>query len=70
MEEEEKKLFYENEYNNLQEETQEQKKIIETLRERYKGALQEIKDVEREQFGDKEELLETVRNQQADIGML
>lgn len=44
--------------------------VLKELRERYKGALQEIKDLEEEHENDHAELLNTVREQEHEIKLL
>ena len=68
--EEEEKLFYEKQYNNKQEELKEKDSLLRELRERYKGALQEIKDLEEEHEDEHAELLNTVRDQECEIKLL
>jgi len=51
----------EKKYASLQEEVEAQRKIIFTLKRRYKGAQNEIKDLEREHELNKEEMLDTIR---------
>ena len=49
LKEKEEKLFYEQQYNSVQEELQANREVIKELRGRYKAALEEIKDLEHEQ---------------------
>lgn len=42
----EEKLFYEQQFNNIQDEVSSLREVIKELWGRYKGALQEIKDLE------------------------
>ena len=51
----------ERQYKDLQEEVSENRKTIEKIKMKYQAALNEIKDLEQEQSGDKEELLQTIR---------
>ena len=64
---EEEILLGESKYNSLQEEVEEQRKIIRKLRKKYKSALAEIKDLEREHELNKEDLLDTIRLLEKDI---
>lgn len=70
MKEEEEKLFYEKQYNNTQEELREKDALIKELRDRYKAALQEIKDLEEEHENEHSDLLNTVRDQESEIKLL
>lgn len=54
---EEEILTKERQYKDLQEEVQENRIIIDKLKVKYHAALNEIKDLEKEQVGDREELL-------------
>jgi len=65
--EEEEKLFYEKQYKNQQEEFEENNRILQEIRVRYKGALQEIKDLEEEHQNEHAELINTVRDQQHEL---
>jgi len=57
----------EKKYSNLQEEVDEQRKIIKRLRKKYKEATNEIKDLAREHELNKEDLLDTIRLLERDI---
>lgn len=67
---EEELLVKEQQYGNLQEEVQAQRKIIKTLRQKYKQAQNELKDIERDQGDKSEEYLETIRAQEKDLDFL
>jgi len=58
---EEEVALAEKKYANLQEEVEAQRKIIHTLKKRYKNAVNEIHDLEVEHELNKEELLDTIR---------
>ena len=60
MKEKEEKLFYEKQYNDIQEEVEENREVIKELRKRYKGALNEIKDLEYENENKHAELLDSL----------
>ena len=51
----------------MQEEVEENRKIIKTLRERYKGALQEIGDLKKENQDQSEEQMVTIREQENEL---
>jgi uncharacterized protein (UPF0147 family) len=70
LKEEEEKLFYEKQYMDQNEQIKEDGQIIRELRERYKGALEEIKDLETEHELQHAELLNTVREQEHEIKLL
>ena len=63
-------LEKEQQYGNLQEEVQAQRKIIKTLRQKYKQAQNELKDIEKDQGDKSEEYLETIREQEKDLDFL
>ena len=65
--EKEEKLFYEQQYNNIQEEVEENREIIKELRQKYKGALEEIKDLEHENEFKHAEILEDLRTTQQEL---
>ena len=54
-------------YKDLQEEVNENRKLILKWKQKYSGAEQELKDIKKEQQGDREELLDTIRTQGYDI---
>ena len=58
---EEEVALVERKYATLQEEVEAQRKIIQTLKKKYKNAVNEIHDLEREHELNKEELLDTIR---------
>lgn len=60
-------LLVDPKYNSLHEEVEEQRKLIKRLRKKYKSAMQEIKDLEREHELNREELLDTIRLLERDI---
>lgn len=64
---EEEVLLADNKYSSLQEEVEEQRKLIKKLRRKYKSALQEIKDLEREHELNREDLFDTIRLLEKDI---
>lgn len=70
LKEEEEKLFYEKQYKSQQEQFEENSKILNELRIRYKGALQEIKDLEEEHQNDHADLVNTVRDQQHELMLM
>ena len=60
-------LEKEQNYNSIQEEVQDQKKIIKKLRYKLKNAMNELKDIHEENAGKNEELLDTVREQAKEL---
>ncbi len=56
--------------NSQQEQFDENSKILSELRVRYKGALQEIKDLEEEHQDDHADLVNTVREQQHELMLM
>ena len=64
---EEAMLFKPRKYSTEQEEIQESRKIIEKLRSRYLNAVSEIDDLQKEHEEERENILETVRNQEYDL---
>ena len=67
LKEEEEKLFYEKQYKNQQEQFEENARVLQEIRVRYKGALQEIKDLEEEHQNEHADLINTVREQQHEL---
>ena len=67
LKEEEEKLFYEKQYKNQQDQFEENARVLQELRVRYKGALEEIKDLEEEHQNEHAELINTVREQQHEL---
>lgn len=57
MKKDEEILTKERQYKDLQEEVSENRLIIEKLKVKYQAALNEVKDLEKEQVNDREELL-------------
>ena len=57
----------EGEYKSLQEAVEQKSKIISRLKGKYRAALSEIKDLEAEHQGNKEELLDSVRILERDL---
>lgn len=53
--------------NNKQEQFEENSRVLQEIRVRYKGALQEIKDLEEEHQNEHAELINTVRDQQYEL---
>ena len=70
MKDKEEKLMYEQKYNSLQEEVEEQREVVRELRDRYQGALQEIKDLEEENEGQHADLLNDLRDTQQELGLM
>jgi len=70
LKQEEEKLFYENKYKSQSEMNVENTDVINKLRERYKGALEEIKDLENEHELQNSDLLSTVRDQEHEVKLL
>jgi len=54
----------------LQEEVEEQRKLIKKLRARYKSAINEVKDLAKEHEGGREDLLDTIRILEKDNKLL
>ena len=67
MRKEEEVLLVEKQYKSLQEEVDELRNIAKTLRQRYKAAQIEIEDLQRENQYNKEELLDTIRENEKDL---
>lgn len=51
----------ETQYQNVQEEVEQQRKVVKKLRNKYKQAMTEIKDLNREHEIEKESMLEAIR---------
>ena len=49
-------------YKDLQEECEENRKVIKKLRAKYQAAVDEIKDLEQEHESNREDLLDTIRD--------
>lgn len=64
---EEDLLLVEKSYKSLQEEVEEQRKVIDILRTKYKQASSEVKDIEHEHQIQKEQLLDSIRDQDLDL---
>ena len=60
-------LQKEHQYNSLQEEVEEQRKIIKKLRQKYKQAESELLAVTRDQNDNRAELTDTIREQEKDL---
>lgn len=60
-------LEKEHKYNSLQEEVDEQRKIIAKLRQKYQQAASELKDIEKEEEHKRMELVDTIREQTKDL---
>lgn len=54
-------LNAEKQYKSLQEQVSDQRTVIDRLKLKYQEALNEIKDMQQEQQGDREELLDSIR---------
>ena len=67
MKAEEEMLNMNKQYENLQEEINDNRQIIDKLKQKLQAANMEIKDLQNEQQGDRDELLETIRQQQYDL---
>ncbi len=67
---EEELLEKEKQYNNLQEEVEDCRKIIKKLRQKLKAATNELKDIHKENAERNEELLDTVREQAKELDFL
>ena len=67
---EEELLEKEKQYNNLQEEVEDCRKIIKKLRQKLKNATNELKDIHKENAERNEELLDTVREQAKELDFL
>lgn len=63
---EEQMILVEKDYKSLQEEVDEQWKLMKILWTKYKEAVDEIKDLSNEHFKEKEFLLETIRDLEKD----
>ncbi|CDW75636.1 kinesin motor domain containing protein [Stylonychia lemnae] len=63
----EEMLLVERNYKNLQEEVDDMREIIKKLRDKYKSAQQEIQDLQQETQFNKEDLLDTIRQQDKDV---
>jgi len=64
---EEEVVVAEKKYASLQEEVDEQRKVVKRLRKKYKDAMNEIKDLEKEHELNKEDLLDTIRLLERDV---
>lgn len=62
MREEEERLMVEKDYKDLSEAVDDQRMLIATLRQKYKEAVEEIKDLGFEYNSEKEGLLNTIRD--------
>jgi len=60
-------LEKEQQYGTLQEEVTAQRQIIKKLRAKYKTMERDLKDNQKEKEGDREELLDTIREQEKDL---
>ena len=60
-------LMVEHDFKNLQEEVDENREVVKELRVKYKGALEEIKDLEQEHQQQKEELCYSLRTQNQEL---
>ena len=60
-------LLVENKFIDAQEESEKQRDVVEKLRTKYKGALEEIQDLENEHEQQKEELFDTIRMQEKEL---
>jgi len=67
QQQEEEKLMVEQQYHDLQEEVDDNRKIIKELRNRYKAALSEIDDIKKENQDNNEDNLITIRDQGSEI---
>jgi len=67
LKKEEEILLIEKNYQNIQEEVKGNRKTITELRDKYKAAMGEINDLEREHQSEKEELLDNLRNSEMDL---
>ena len=57
----------EKDYENLEEEVEEQRELIQILREKYRQAIQENKDLVNENYQEKEILMESLREVQQEM---
>lgn len=64
---EEEMMMAESNFKSMQEEVDAQRQIIKKLREKYQAAQSEIADLQSENNGNKEDLLETIRQQEKDL---
>ncbi len=60
-------FMVEKKYIDMQEEVNEQREVIDKLKNKYQAAVNDLKDLEEEQQCDKEDLMQTVRQQELDI---
>ena len=67
---EEELLVKEKYYNSMQEEVSDCRKIIKKLRQKLKGAQNELKDIHKENAERNEDLLDTVREQAKELDFL
>jgi Kinesin motor domain len=67
LKKEEELLLIEKNYKDIQEELKDDRKIIGDLRGKYKAAMSEIKDLQSEHQGQKEELLDNLRNSETEL---
>lgn len=69
MKEKEEKLWLEQQYNSVQDQAKEQEEIITELRSRYKGALEEIDDLQHENENKHAEILSDLRDTQQELSL-
>ena len=67
LKKEEEMLLIEKGYQNIQEELKDNRRMIGDLRAKYKAALDEIKDLQKEHQSEKEELLDDMRNSNMEL---
>jgi len=67
---EEEMLMKENNYQNLQEEVEDLRKVIKKLRSKYKGTVAEIRDLNYEHEAEKEALLDSIRSKERECDFL
>lgn len=60
-------LLVEKDYQSLSEEVEEQRKLMKLLRNKYKDAIDEITDLGKEHFQEKEVLLESLREMEQEM---
>mmetsp|Transcript_34343 Transcript_34343/g.39692 ORF Transcript_34343/g.39692 Transcript_34343/m.39692 type:complete len:110 (-) Transcript_34343:460-789(-) len=70
MEKEERMLLVEQNFKSVQEEADNLRDLVTKLRVKYKAALEEIQDLEKEHETQREDLFDTIRTQEKELKLL
>ena len=70
IENEERVLLVEHKYKDAQEEAENLRYLVTQLRTKYKAALEEIQDLEKEHETQREDLFDTIRTQEKELKLL